>query len=139
MHIDISIQDIKHYGLKCVDLVKEYLKEYEALEPLIFSLKNLLKMADLNDPYKGGVSSYGLILMIVSFLQGKKDKNLQINILSNSIDNNLGRLFVEFLHYYGVKFDNSKYILCSKAVDNYIIENEFLADLNTSNVKKFFS
>lgn len=51
MHIDISMQDSKHYGLKCVDLVKSFLTEYEALEPLIFALKNVLKNANLNNPY----------------------------------------------------------------------------------------
>lgn len=51
MHIDISLQDSKHYGLKCVELVKSFMKEYEALEPLIFALKNILKNANLNDPY----------------------------------------------------------------------------------------
>jgi len=45
------MQDNKHYGLKCVELVKTFMKEYEALEPLIFSLKNILKNANLNDPY----------------------------------------------------------------------------------------
>ena len=47
MHIDISLQDNKHYGLKCVELVKSFMKEYEALEPLIFALKNILKNANL--------------------------------------------------------------------------------------------
>lgn len=51
MQMDISLQDAKHFGLKCVELVKSFLNEYEALEPLIFSLKNLLKNANLNDPY----------------------------------------------------------------------------------------
>jgi DNA polymerase sigma len=51
MQIDISIQDGKHFGLKCVELVKTFMNEFEALEPLIFSLKNLLKNANLNDPY----------------------------------------------------------------------------------------
>lgn len=51
MQMDISLQDSKHYGLKCVELVKSFMTEYEALEPLIFSLKNLLKNANLNDPY----------------------------------------------------------------------------------------
>lgn len=63
------MQDNKHFGLKCVELVCSFIKEYEALEPLIFSLKNILKNANLNDPYTGGLSSYGLILMVVSFLQ----------------------------------------------------------------------
>ena len=51
MHIDISIQDNKHYGLKCVDLVKSFMREYEALEPMILALKSILKNANLNDPY----------------------------------------------------------------------------------------
>ncbi len=51
MQMDISLQDGKHYGLKCVELVKSFMGEYEALEPLIFALKNLLKNANLNDPY----------------------------------------------------------------------------------------
>lgn len=70
------MQDNRHYGLKCVELVLSFVKEYEALEPLIFSLKNILKNANLNDPYTGGLSSYGLILMVVSFLQ-------VINLLKN--------------------------------------------------------
>jgi DNA polymerase sigma len=51
MQMDISIQDGKHYGIKCVELVKSFMTEYDALEPLIFALKNLLKNANLNDPY----------------------------------------------------------------------------------------
>jgi non-canonical poly(A) RNA polymerase PAPD5/7 len=51
LQMDISLQDGKHYGLKCVELVKSFMDEYEALEPLIFALKNLLKNANLNDPY----------------------------------------------------------------------------------------
>ena len=51
MQMDISLQDGKHYGLKCVELVKSFMLEYAALEPLIFALKTLLKNANLNDPY----------------------------------------------------------------------------------------
>ncbi len=50
-NIDISVQDSRHYGIKCVELVKNFLKEYEVLEPLVLSLKNILKQANLNDPY----------------------------------------------------------------------------------------
>lgn len=51
LQIDISMQDNKHFGLKCVELVKSFVKEYEALEPLTLSLKNLIKNAKLNDPF----------------------------------------------------------------------------------------
>ena len=70
-HIDISVQDSKHFGLKCVELVKMYIKEYDVLKPIVISLKNILKCAGLNDPYKGGLSSYGLTLLVVSYLQNQ--------------------------------------------------------------------
>jgi non-canonical poly(A) RNA polymerase PAPD5/7 len=107
MQMDISLQDGKHYGIKCVDLVKRFMTEYEALEPLLFVLKNLLKNANLNDPYTGGLSSYGLILMVVSYLQSQIESNKSIKIT----DGNLGRLFMEFLCYYGIIFDHTKYVI----------------------------
>jgi non-canonical poly(A) RNA polymerase PAPD5/7 len=67
--IDITIQDGKHNGLKCVELVKKYLKTYEALRYLILPFKQLLFNSQMNDPYQGGLSSYGLVLMIIAFLQ----------------------------------------------------------------------
>ena len=35
MHIDISIQDDKHYGLKCVDLVNNFVLQYKSLKSLV--------------------------------------------------------------------------------------------------------
>lgn len=46
--IDISIQEEKHFGLKCVSLMKSYLNEYVVLEPLLLALKTILKNANLN-------------------------------------------------------------------------------------------
>ncbi len=111
MHIDISVQDSKHYGLKCVELVKGYMTEFEALEPLLYSLKNLLKNANLNDPYTGGLSSYGLILMLVSFLQNQRANGKCIKISTNTENHNLGKLFLEFCWYYGIMFDHTKYVI----------------------------
>ena len=95
--IDISIQDSKHFGLKCVDLVKNFISQYEYLKPIVLALKNIFKFADLNDPYKGGISSYGLILMIVYFIQRQKKIN-------NNNNNNLGNLFFDIIYYYGIVF-----------------------------------
>lgn len=67
--VDITIQDGKHNGIKCVDLVKRYLQAYEPLKYLVMAFKQLIFNSQLNDPYQGGLTSYALILMIVSFLQ----------------------------------------------------------------------
>ena len=66
--IDITYLTDHHNGLECVKLVKDYLQENELVEPLILVLKQLLKTNDFNNPYYGGLSSYALFLMIVSFL-----------------------------------------------------------------------
>ena len=110
MPIDISIQDERHFGLKCVELVKGFISQYESLKPLVLVLKNILKRANLNDPYKGGISSYGLILMIVTYLQTQKKIGKDI---SNN-ENNLGRLFYDFVNHYGLKFEPSKYIIYAR-------------------------
>ena len=57
MNIDISIENGKHNELKCVNLVKSYLKEYSALKPIIMALKGILQSENLHNPNKGGLSS----------------------------------------------------------------------------------
>ena len=110
MPIDISIQDEKHFGLRCVDLVKQFLNKYESLKPLVLALKNILKRGNLNDPYKGGISSYGLILMIVYFLQQQSYAGIDINLN----ENNLGKLFFDFLQFYAIEFDFNKSVIYLK-------------------------
>ena len=72
--VDITFKTKEHFGLNCVKLIKNFIKKYESLEPLIFPLKTILKVGELNDPYNGGLSSYGLILMIVNFLEHQKKR-----------------------------------------------------------------
>ena len=99
--IDITLQTKEHYGLRCVKLIKKFLKEYESLEPLLFCLKTILKISELNDPYNGGLSSYALILMVVNFLQIQKKMNKNIN------KDKIGDLFYDLLFYYGGRKDSN--------------------------------
>lgn len=48
---------------------------YPVLPYLIFVLKQFLLQRDLNEVFTGGISSYSLILMVISFLQVQKDKD----------------------------------------------------------------
>ena len=75
-------------GLRSAELVKIYKKQYPALQKLIYVLKQFLLQRDLNEVkheatldvdsfammftlkvFTGGLSSYCLILMVVSFFQ----------------------------------------------------------------------
>jgi DNA polymerase sigma len=99
--IDITLQTKEHFGLKCVNLVKQLMKEYDTLEILLFPLKTMLKISGLNDPYNGGLSSYALILMIVYFLEYQKKKNKEIS------KDKIGNLFYDFLFFYGGRMDTN--------------------------------
>ena len=114
--IDISIQEENHFGLKCVELVKQYMNQYESLKPLVLSIKNILKRANLNDPYKGGISSYGLILMIIYFLKQQSFAGFDISKGENNC--NLGHLFYDFLYYYSFDFEFGKNIIYVKNTPN---------------------
>jgi non-canonical poly(A) RNA polymerase PAPD5/7 len=67
--VDITFGDETHKGSHCVRLVKDYMRQFGILNRMVMVIKQLLKVKDLNDPYKGGISSYALTLMIVAFLQ----------------------------------------------------------------------
>jgi len=61
--VDISLQDKSHYGIKCVSLVLSFKEEYEVFLPMILALKNILKQANLNDPYKVSIILYNIYLI----------------------------------------------------------------------------
>ena len=119
-HIDISMSSENHFGLKTVELVKKYLEKYKVLKPIILALKTLLKNGSLNDPYKGGLSSYGLILMVVSFIQSEID-NEKYNEASPTI---LGETFLNVLGHYGIFFDYNNYVIITYPVDEKAENNE---------------
>jgi non-canonical poly(A) RNA polymerase PAPD5/7 len=77
-HIDITHMTEQHNGLKCVELVKEYILDCWFIEPLILVLKQMLRVNGLNDPYHGGLSSYGLLLMIVAFIQYRELNKVKV-------------------------------------------------------------
>ena len=99
--VDITLWSDNHNGPPCTDLVKRYLAESQLIEPMIFVMKNMLRVWGFNDPYSGGIGSYALFLMIVSFLQEKRKSNLKTEV-------NLGETLLEFMRYYG-HLDISQY------------------------------
>jgi len=130
-HVDISVENDKHFGLKTVELVKSYMKTYPVLEPIILALKTLLANGNLNNPYTGGLSSYGLILMVVSYIQSKIE-NQKYNSDSPTI---LGETFLNVLSHYGILFDFNKFIIITYPVNNDVMydnEKEFGYHLATN-------
>ena len=111
IEVNISMESKNHNGLKVVELIKSYIKEYSVLKPLYFALRTLLKNANLHIASSGGLCAYGLILMLVSFIQSQRD--------NNKTDNEyiIGKTFFEFLLHYGIKFDFNKYVILTYKIN----------------------
>lgn len=91
LKVDISFNTIN--GVKSAELIKKFLVEFPCLRPLVMVLKQFLIQRDFNEVWTGGIGSYSLILMTVSFLQ------LHPRIDARSVHANLGILLIEFLNY----------------------------------------
>ncbi|XP_039379949.1 terminal nucleotidyltransferase 4A isoform X2 [Mauremys reevesii] len=116
--VDISFN--VETGVKAAQFIKEYMKKYSLLPYLILVLKQFLLQRDLNEVFTGGISSYSLILMAISFLQ------LHPRIDARRADENLGMLLVEFFELYGRNFNYLKTGIRIKNGGAYIAKEEIM-------------
>ncbi|PNF28797.1 hypothetical protein B7P43_G05693 [Cryptotermes secundus] len=65
--VDISFN--MSNGVKSAELIKDFKQRFPVLSKLVLVLKQFLLQRDLNEVFTGGISSYSLILMTISFLQ----------------------------------------------------------------------
>ncbi|XP_061738534.1 terminal nucleotidyltransferase 4A [Nerophis ophidion] len=114
--VDISFN--VETGVKAASFIKDYVQKYPVLPYLIFVLKQFLLQRDLNEVFTGGISSYSLILMVISFLQ------LHPRIDARNPNENLGVLLIEFFELYGRHFNYLKTGIRIKNGGAYIAKDE---------------
>ncbi|XP_024123909.1 terminal nucleotidyltransferase 4A [Oryzias melastigma] len=123
--VDISFN--VETAVKAAQFIKSYLKKYSVLPPLIFVLKQFLLQRDLNEVFTGGISSYSLILMAISFLQ------LHPRIDTRRTNINLGILLIEFFELYGHDFNYMKTGIRVKNGGAYLSKEEMLKTMGNGN------
>ncbi|XP_029920312.1 terminal nucleotidyltransferase 4A isoform X2 [Myripristis murdjan] len=116
--VDISFN--VETGVKAASFIKDYVKKYPVLPYLIFVLKQFLLQRDLNEVFTGGISSYSLILMVISFLQ------LHPRIDARNPNENLGVLLIEFFELYGRHFNYLKTGIRIKNGGAYMAKEEIM-------------
>ncbi|XP_056638935.1 terminal nucleotidyltransferase 4B-like isoform X2 [Diorhabda carinulata] len=99
--VDISFN--MSNGVKSAELIKTFIEKFPVLPKLVYVLKQFLLERDLNEVFTGGISSYSLILMCISFLQLHPIQDTARNSSAN-----LGVLLIEFFELYGRKFNYVK-------------------------------
>ncbi|XP_065168487.1 terminal nucleotidyltransferase 4B-like [Atheta coriaria] len=118
--VDISFN--MSNGIKSAELIGNYMKTYPVLPKLVYVLKQFLLERDLNEVFTGGISSYSLILMCISFLQlhPRREENA---------GSNLGVLLIEFLELYGRKFNYLQTGIRIRDGGRYINKEEMQKDM----------
>lgn len=101
LSVDVSF-DLET-GPQAVKIMERFVRQMPPLRPLIFVLKYFMKIRDLNEPYTGGMGSFMLQMMIVSFLQHRAREEYSNH--KRSLAMNLGSLLLEFFELYGVDFN----------------------------------
>lgn len=105
LSVDISMSESyegAHMSLKQSAFVKEKLEQYPVLRPVCLTLKKLLNTSGYNDPYTGGLGSYGLFIMLYAALWFE---NMNSDEMFQQEATYKGRLFIYFFSMYSPEFD----------------------------------
>eukprot|EP00210_Caulerpa_lentillifera_P006451 g6163.t1 len=78
------------------DSFKSKVDEFPSVRPLVLAIKYILKSNSLNDVATCGLGTYSIANMVIAFIQDSIQKQKDIK--------DYGRLFIEFLHFYGYQF-----------------------------------
>ncbi|CAK9056128.1 Terminal nucleotidyltransferase 4A (DNA polymerase sigma) (LAK-1) (Non-canonical poly(A) RNA polymerase PAPD7) (PAP-associated domain-containing protein 7) (TRAMP-like complex polyadenylate polymerase) (Terminal guanylyltransferase) (Terminal uridylyltransferase 5) (TUTase 5) (Topoisomerase-related function protein 4-1) (TRF4-1) [Durusdinium trenchii] len=87
-------------GLDTAKFVREQMAIFPAMPPLVLFLKLFLAQRNLHETYMGGLGSYLLVCVVLSFLQLHPSAQQQ-RLHSAST---LGKLLLDFFRYYGQEF-----------------------------------
>ena len=107
--VDISLKSINYNQ---IDFISKGINNFPQIKPLIKILKKLLIYKNMNNSYKGGMSSYCLFLIMYSYLK------IELNLDDNNYDN--ASLLLGFLYYY-TNYIDFNYTIISPILDNPFI------------------
>ena len=101
-NISIDVCFNQKTGPQAAALMHQYMDALSPLRPLTFVLKKFMASRGLNQPYTGGVGSFLLQMMILTFLQHRERDSLSRRRPSQC---NLGALLLEFLEFFSTDFN----------------------------------
>lgn len=106
--VDITVQEDKHKGLDCKNLIKKLLGMYKTIKQVYLVIKQLIYFCNFHEPYKGGISSYGLFLMVAYFYQ----ENFHVwQFKSYDNEGKCAIILSQLLEFYAGHFDYTKCVV----------------------------
>nr|XP_031863646.1 uncharacterized protein CI109_000898 [Kwoniella shandongensis]KAA5530718.1 hypothetical protein CI109_000898 [Kwoniella shandongensis] len=99
LNVDISLNQVN--GISAGKIINQYLDALPGARQLILVVKSFLSQRSMNEVYSGGLGSYSVICMVISFLQ----VHPKLRRSEMDPEENLGTLLVEFFELYGRHFN----------------------------------
>ena len=94
----LMINHGKSIPLLQVEYIKSSLVIYPEIKPIIRLLKRILSICKMNTSFKGGLASFSLFLLLLSYIKIHR-RNINSQVV------NYGKLLIEFLLHYGTFCD----------------------------------
>jgi hypothetical protein len=113
VQVDVDISFNMDGGPAEAARIRGYMDEHGPLRPLTLVVKQFLAQRRLNEVYTGGLGSYAIMLMVLSFLQ------LHPRGEATGADCNLGVLLIEFFELYGLHFNYERVGLSVRGGGSY--------------------
>ena len=114
--VDLSLNrhGAANTGLIATELLRNVYGQSPIIKDTIILLKSILESRQLNEGYKGGISSFCLFTMLICYIEHKK-----VNLQCNLID-----LVCGFIGFVSKDFDPFKMVFRYKSNDKCIISFE---------------
>lgn len=113
--VDISLNMTN--GINVGKRVKDLFQQVgeEPARALVLVTKAFLNQRNMNEVYSGGLGSYSIICLVISFLQ----LHPKLQTREMDADTNLGTLLIEFLEVYGKNFNFDEVGICLSGGGSY--------------------
>lgn len=129
--VKVDIAFNQEHGIRCVRLINDYKSSYPQLPMLLLVIKQFLTQRQLNEVFYGGINSYSLVLMLVSFFQ----RHPRSDVTKSA---NLGVLLTEFFELYGRNFNHMKVGISVQDDGCYFAKDQMLGSNGKSDTGLLF-
>ena len=114
IEVDVSVNAID--GKSNSAVVNKMLKQFPEAQYIILIVKYFLHQRDLDEPYRGGVGSFAVTLLVLSFLQHHPIYTTQCR---QRAQYGLGRLLIDFFRFYSLTFNAHRVQISLQGTGSY--------------------
>lgn len=136
--IDVDISFNEEGGLLNSRLIQSYIGKFEYARKLILTIKYFIHIRGASNVAQGGLGSYAITLMVISFLQNHPSVNIETGKSSDC----LGNLLIDFFclygrtfNYYntGIRVKSCNYFPKYKGEEDIDLKNSYLLSIEDPN------